>query len=87
MGHRVILPRSTQKELDRINEPATQKILKKLHELRENPRPSDCKKLTAREAWRVRVGDYRIIYEIDDKEKAVTIFTIRHRRDAYRSKN
>ena len=48
------------------------------------PRPPGCKKLSGREAWRIRVGNYRIIYEIDDKESTVLIVIIRHRREIYR---
>lgn len=52
--------------------------------LDENPRPSGCKKLTAREGWRIQVGDYRVVYEIDDKAKKVVILHVGHRRDVYR---
>lgn len=50
----------------------------------QNPRPSGCLKLTGRNGWRIRGGDYRIIYEIDDKQEMVTVLHIGHRRDVYR---
>ena len=52
--------------------------------LAEKPRPEGCSKLTGREAWRIRVGDYRVIYEIHDDRQVVIIVVIRHRKDAYR---
>ena len=53
--------------------------------LSENPKPSGCRKITGSKSdWRIRVGDYRVIYEVDEQEKAVKVMRIRHRRDAYR---
>ena len=56
----------------------------RLRALEANPRPTDVKKLKGRSAWRVRVGDYRIIYEIHDRELVVIVVTIGHRREVYR---
>jgi mRNA interferase RelE/StbE len=56
----------------------------KIGALRENPRPAGCKKLKDRQGWRVRFGDYRIIYKIDDTQKVVTIIEVGHRREIYR---
>lgn len=49
----------------------------------QNPRPPSCLKLSGREGWRIRVGNYRVVYEIDDGQQAVTILNIGHRRDIY----
>ena len=49
-----------------------------------NPRPSDAKRLRGRRDYSLRVGVYRILYEIDDEARAVTIYHVRHRREAYR---
>jgi len=49
-----------------------------------DPRPHGCKKLTIRDAWRIRVGDYRLIYEVNDGQQAITITNVGHRRDIYR---
>ena len=84
MRSRVILPKSVQKELDRLPEDVAARILARLSALESNPRPSDVKKLKGRPAWRVRVGDYRIIYEIHDRELVVIIVSIGHRREVYR---
>jgi mRNA interferase RelE/StbE len=53
--------------------------------LAENPRPPGAKKLTAREGYRVRVGDYRILYQVDDEAKMVTIYRVMARGDVYRA--
>jgi len=84
MSYRVILPKSVQKQLDRLREDVAARVLARLRTLESNPRPADVKKLKGRPAWRVRVGDYRIIYEIHDRELVVVVVTIGHRRDVYR---
>ena len=61
-----------------------QKIESAINSLERDPRPSGCKKLTARDGWRIRAGSYRIIYEIDDHSKIITILHVGHRRDVYR---
>ena len=60
------------------------RIFARLAALEDNPRPPGCKKLRgANDQWRVRVGDYRIIYAISDRERIVDVSAIRHRREAY----
>src|SRR5688572_7259738 len=61
MRYRVILPRSVQRELDRLPDDVVKRILARLSRLEANPRPTDVKKLKGRDAWRIRVGDYRVI--------------------------
>ena len=84
MRYRVILPKSVQKELDRLPEDAVRRILARLAELETNPRPTDVKKLKGRKAWRIRVGDYRVIYEIHNRQLQILVITIGHRREVYR---
>ena len=61
------------------------RIISRIKTLAENPRPPGSRKIAGSTTdWRLRVGDYRIIYEIDDAEKAIRVFRIRHRREAYR---
>ena len=55
-----------------------------IDELAEEPRPPGVKKLHGRSGYRIRVGIYRILYEIDDEAKIVTVYRVKHRRDAYR---
>jgi len=56
----------------------------KIEGLREDPRPVGCKKLAERQGWRIRFGDYRILYKIDDTNKTVTVTDVGHRREIYR---
>lgn len=60
------------------------KVRDAIRALAENPRPSGCKKLAAREGWRIRVGVYRVIYIINDQSQKVVILDLGHRRDIYR---
>ena len=60
------------------------RILARLAELETNPRPTDIKKLKGRKAWRIRVGDYRVIYEIHNRQLQILVITIGHRREVYR---
>ena len=63
-----------------------QQIIERLESLSNDPRPNNCKLLHSNEKlYRIRSGDYRIIYKIDDEKKLVTIDWIRHRKDAYRN--
>jgi mRNA interferase RelE/StbE len=84
MRYRLILPKSVQKELDRLPDDLTRRILARLAGLETNPRPADVKKLKGRDAWRIRVGDYRVIYEIHDRVLQIIVITVGHRRDIYR---
>jgi mRNA interferase RelE/StbE len=76
---------SVEKDLRKVPKDRLPDILKKIGELAEVPLPSDSKKLSGAEhLYRVRVGNYRIIYEVVHKTKNVTIFYVRNRRSAYR---
>lgn len=82
--YRVILSKSIQKQLDKLPKDIRSRILARLSNLEADPRPTDVKKLKGRDAWRVRIGDYRVIYEIYDRELQVIVVTVGHRRDVYR---
>lgn len=84
MSHTVLILRRAQKELARLPPIAYERVKAAIFKLSENPRPRECRKLTGREGWRVKVGDYRVIYEIDDERQIVTVFHVGHRRDVYR---
>lgn len=61
-----------------------ERILPRIRELADNPRPPGCKKLHGfKNRWRIRVGDWRIVYRIDDSQKVVDITRIAHRREVY----
>lgn len=78
-----ILPRA-QKELARLPAESFSRVRDLIRTFAENPRPAGCLKLTGRDGWRARVGDYRVVYEIDDKQGIVTVLHVGHRRDVYR---
>ena len=84
MTYQVIIPKSVKKELDRLPDDVAQMILARLSALETNPRPADVKKLKGRDAWRIRVGDYRVIYEIHDRVLQIIVITVGHRREIYR---
>jgi mRNA interferase RelE/StbE len=84
MKYQVILPKSVQKQLNRLPDEVANRILANLAGLETNPRPPDVKKLKGRDGWRIRVGDYRVIYEIHDRVLQIIVVTIGHRREVYR---
>ena len=81
----ITIARSVQKELESLNHPMVKKIFTKLESLAQHPRPVGSVKLQGHnDLWRIRVGDYRVIYSIDDHRRSVDINRIRHRKDAYK---
>ena len=78
----MLLPQA-QKNLDNFRWKIFQQIKEKILSLSKNPRPSGCLKLTAEEGYRLRWGNYRIIYRVDDKEKIVYLYRIKHKKEAY----
>jgi mRNA interferase RelE/StbE len=84
MRYRVILPQVGSEATGSAIREVASRIQTRLRALESNPRPPDVKKLKGRPAWRVRVGDYRVIYEIHDRELLVIIVTLGHRGDVYR---
>ena len=75
---------SARKELEALPDKVLARALKKIESLRDAPRPAGCKKLKAyKDQWRVRVGDWRILYIIDDPAKLISITRIAHRREVY----
>lgn len=71
------------KELSKVKQPYYSKLKESILKLKSDPRPNGCKKLKGRDAHRIRVGFFRIIYEIFDEELVIDIITIRQRKDAY----
>ncbi len=77
-----VLP-AAQKDLDKLEAPVFARILKKIRTLSEDARPPNCLKLTDEDGYRIRTGDYRILYRIDDSLKRIYIYRIKHRKDVY----
>lgn len=85
-SYKVRLKPTAEKDLRKLPKPLIPRILHKIEALAFDPFPAQVTKLAnAERLYRVRVGDYRIIYEVDTRDTLVTIFYIRHRREAYRS--
>jgi mRNA interferase RelE/StbE len=77
-----VLP-PAQKDLDKLEVSAFDRILRKIRALAKDARPPGCLKLTGDDGYRVRSGDYRILYRIDDASKRIFIYRVKHRKDVY----
>ena len=87
MPYQVQIAPAAQRDVKRLPPEMVRKVDVAMLELEQTPRPHGCTKLEGSEdEYRVRIGDYRILYVIDDKAKLVTIARVRHRRDAYRKR-
>ena len=84
MSYRVSILRRAQKELADLPSGAYTRVRDRIRQLADDPRPAGATKLIGRPAWRLRVGDYRIVYEIRDDTQDVVIVHVGHRRDVYR---
>jgi mRNA interferase RelE/StbE len=82
--YRVTLKRPAQKRLDELQGDAWEAIRAAILALSEDPRPHGLKRLKPSGAYRIRVGDYRVIYDIDDYSQIIEVLDIGHRRDIYR---
>jgi mRNA interferase RelE/StbE len=84
-SYHVTFARSARRELEHLPEPIRSRVLRRIEALGSNPRPSGCRKLEgAEDLWRIRIGEYRLVYSVDDSCHLVDISVIRHRSDAYR---
>lgn len=84
MSYQILITRPAQKELAELDVKPYSRVKNDIQKLCENPSPRLCKKLAGRDGWRIRSGDYRIICEINDRKKEITVLHIGHRRDIYR---
>ena len=83
MMYQVLIEKQVQKQLDKIQEPEYSRIKSLITQLATNPRPTGCKKLKGRNGYRIRHGNYRIIYEIKDSILSVFILAAGHRKEIY----
>ncbi len=74
---------SAQKDLNRLEAAVFARLLKKIRALSKEARPPGCLKLTGEGGYRLRVGDYRLLYRIDDAAKRIYVYRIKHRKDVY----
>jgi mRNA interferase RelE/StbE len=83
--YEVFLEAHAERDLRRLSPREFGQITAAIRRLAVNPRPARCRKIVGSESdWRIRVGEYRVIYEIDDRAGAVRVMRVRHRREAYR---
>lgn len=83
--HNVYLESRVKKELDDLDKSIFDRIIREIKFLAHNPHPAGCKKIVgSKQSWRIRVGDYRVVYEIDDQQSQVRILRVRHRKEVYR---
>ena len=84
-SYRIEFSQSAERDIRKISSTLIENILAKVEALKANPLPQQSLKLSGGEmTYRLRVGDYRVIYEVNNKDKTVFIRYIRHRKDAYR---
>ena len=84
MGYEVRIVSAAEREMDKLPAAVHKRISRRIFTLEDNPRLRGAKKLSGREEYRLRIGDYRILYTVDDKNRVVTIFAVGHRREIYR---
>ena len=83
-SYRLLLKQSATRELESLPRRDLARIVGRMQALSGDPRPSGCEKLSGQERYRVRQGAYRILYEVDDRNRVVTVVKLGHRRDVYR---
>ena len=85
LGYAITFARSARKELENLDQALVNRIFPLIESLAQNPRPPKCKKLSGvQNLWRIRIGNYRVVYHICDADKVIDIVAVRHRREAYR---
>lgn len=82
--YQVQISNRATKALEKLPDGLYERVTEAVQELADNPRPPGCKKLKGRQGYRIRVGDYRVVYEIEDDKLLVLIIDIGHRREIYR---
>lgn len=85
MKYTLQIEKAAQKLLARIPQPYQDRIINMIFALAMDPRPVNVCKLSGRDAWRIRVGDYRVIYEINDRQLTVLVVSLGHRKEIYRN--
>ncbi len=85
MAYEVWLEKRAERDLKRLPQDVFKNVIRQIKPLAKKPRPTGCRKIMgSKNDWRIKVGTYRVVYEIDEKEKAVKIMRVKHRREAYR---
>jgi len=83
--YRVELIPAARRQLRKLDQKVAQRVLPAIEDLKSEPRPPGCRAMTGQPGrWRIRVGDYRVVYQIDDDIVLVLVVIIAHRKEAYR---
>lgn len=82
--YKINFNKKSKKKLDKMSDAIIMPIIEAIEDLAENPRPQGCKKLKGRSGYRIRVGNYRIIYEIFDEILLIDVIDLGHRKDIYK---
>lgn len=82
-NYKLVITKSAAKEMEKLPQADLTRIVARISELAINPRPEGCKKLSAQEKYRIRQGNYRILYQIQDHQLVITIVKVGHRKDVY----
>ncbi len=82
--YQLVIRPMARKDIERLSLQMQERVLEAVLALREEPRPPGTKKLLGLEGYRIRIGDYRVLFRIDDEVRLVTIYRVKHRRAAYR---
>jgi mRNA interferase RelE/StbE len=83
IDYKIEIKKSAQKELKNLPDKALKKVIEKIGSLVANPRPAGCKKLSGDEKYRIRIGNYRVLYSIEDEILVIFIVKVGHRKDVY----
>jgi mRNA interferase RelE/StbE len=84
-AYQISISKPAQKQLDKLQDSTADRIIDAIYHLADEPRPIGCKKLKGRDGYRIRVGDYRIIYEVFDHVLVIEVVSLGHRKDIYKS--
>lgn len=85
MPYELRIERHAEKDLVKLERTSFEQIASRIKELASNPHPQGSKKISgSQNDWRLRIGDYRVLYEIDNKSRIIKIMRVKHRREAYR---
>ncbi len=83
-SYSLVIKKSAERELRKVPKEDMRRITDRIRELTQNPRPVGNEKLSGQDRYRVRQGDYRIVYAVDDERRVVEVVKIGHRREVYR---
>jgi len=84
MAYEVLLKRSAERELSDLPRATHDRVVERIARLGSAPRPSGAVKLQGQDAYRIRVGDYRVLYLVDDARRRIEVIAVGYRRDVYR---